>query len=166
MSTAATPRQIFDLVDSLLSDTWPVLELDAIALLERHSCDVLLAHRHTERAVRVARWHCPELDIWGAWTTCPPHGIGLSVYLSDTTATGPTISLGYGALTNEFTTHLGAPEIIDRNPYSPRTSWTRHKLAVSVDSYTREHECPLIKLTIQPLTTVIRHHVTTTNQTA
>ncbi|POH64528.1 hypothetical protein C3B60_13905 [Cryobacterium zongtaii] len=159
MTIIATPRQVFDLVDSLLSDTWPVLDQDAVALLERHSCDVLLAHRNRERAVRVGRWHCPELDVWGAWTACPPHGIGLSVYLLDTTATGPTTSPGYGALINEFTTRLGAPEIIDRNPRSPHTMWSRNHLAVSVDSYAQEQQCPQIKLSIQPVATALPHEV-------
>ena len=155
MTATATPRQVFTLVASLLSDSWPVLERDAVTLLEQHSFDVLLAHQSRERSVRIGRWHCPELDVWGAWTTCPPRGIGLSVFLLDTTTEGPPLSRGYDALTDEFAAHLGAPQTIDRNPHSPRTTWTCHGLALSVDSYNQEQMGPLIKLSIQPVTTVL-----------
>lgn len=141
------PGQVIELVETLLCDLWPACDEEAVAFLQGRGCEVLGAQGRE----RAGRWHCPALDVWGTWNSCPPSGTQVNFFLLDTRATDPISVPRYVPLVVAFTDRFGIPHLVDRNPLSPHTQWCRKNLTVSLHLYSREFRRPLIEVRIEPV---------------
>jgi hypothetical protein len=150
MTSGDDPRNVVDLIGLLTCEKWPVLDVETIELLKRHSCDVLIAHQAKERRIRVGRWHHTTLDLWGTWIAGPADGACLSIILHNESEPNARSLPSFDSLVEECSGRFGVPAVRDRNPLSPRSLWCRGTLVVSIDAYAGDPRRALTQVTIEP----------------
>lgn len=142
--------RIVRLVDDLLSDIWPTTDEDLYDFLAIHGVSASGGTWNERGTMRLGEVRSLTVNLAGSWAYSPKTGVALCFFIehpiSDENATRPAYEGMFDALSRRF----GEADSIDTSLGSPRATWMRGPVALSLDGYVQSLNPPIIQLTIQP----------------
>lgn len=147
----ADPKRVAAFVEALTTTVWPTQVPEVASYFASVSCEVGPGKWNDQQTLLVGDWRSSELDLSGSWMASSDGGrIALSFFATEAISRQGASPLLYLHLIEEFSLLWGSPDQFDNDAASPRASWERKGLHISLDCHGRNIDPPLIQLTVEP----------------